>query len=410
MVKKAGVSALKIEKQQKKIASNTMYTMGGMLVMNGVLQLIIYPLLNREMGAEPLGGLLFIMGFVSILCPSIGQALNNNRLVVQRDYEVKNGDYNWLLLVFGILGSAVILVLTRNSLDSTAMAVGVFFLLLVTVFRYYGDVEYRLNLNYKRYFIYYMLLACGYLAGYGIYKVTDCWVLIFLIGELAAVLYVACTGQIFRGFFSKSKLSHVACTRGFFLTISYLVTNITLNIDRLVLKNMMGNVEVTEYYVVSLVGKTMVLLIAPINTIIISYLTKRKELLNRKQFLKAVLAGGVVSFVFFLCCQIGTPLFVWLFYRDLFEAVRGLMTVVNLSQILGMYSAFLFILVLTFTDEKWQLWLQTAHFMILTVATVLCTKMFGMTGFAWAVLGANCIRVAAVILLGSIKAKKEGNR
>ena len=86
------------------------------------------------------------------------------------------------------------------------------------------------------------------------------------------------------------------------------------------------------------------------------------------------------------------------------------MTVVNLSQILGMYSAFLFILVLTFTDEKWQLWQKTAHFMILTVATVLCTKMFGMTGFAWAVLGANCIRVAAVILLGSIKAKKEGNR
>ena len=62
VVKKAGVSALKIEKQKKKIASNTMYTMGGMLVMNGVLQLIIYPLLNREMGAEPLGGLLFIMG------------------------------------------------------------------------------------------------------------------------------------------------------------------------------------------------------------------------------------------------------------------------------------------------------------------------------------------------------------
>ena len=98
------------------------------------------------------------------------------------------------------------------------------------------------------------------------------------------------------------------------------------------------------------------LLIAPINTIVISYLTRRKELLTRSQFGKAVLAGGGVSFVFFLACQVGTPLFVWIFYRNLYDSVRGLVTVVNLAQILGLFSAFLFILVLTFTDEKWQLW------------------------------------------------------
>ena len=153
----------------------------------------------------------------------------------------------------------------------------------------------------------------------------------------------------------------------------------------------------------------MVLLIAPVNTIIISYLTKRKELLNRTQFLKAALAGGVVSFLFFLASQIGTPLFVWLFYRNLYSTVKGLMTTANLAQILGLYSAFLFIIVLTFTEEKWQLWLQTAHFIILVIASVICTKMFGIQGFAWALLGANALRVAAVIILGTIKAEKGRN-
>ena len=87
------------------------------------------------------------------------------------------------------------------------------------------------------------------------------------------------------------------------------------------------------------------------------------------------------------------------------------MAVANLSQILGMYSAFLFILVLTFSDEKWQLWLQAAHFVILTASTISCTKMFGMTGFAYAVLGANMIRIAAVIMLGTLTAKgKEANQ
>lgn len=68
--------------------------------------------------------------------------------------------------------------------------------------------------------------------------------------------------------------------------------------DRLVIKQILGNEQVTQYYVVSLIGKTLVLLIAPINTIVISYLTKRKERLTRSQFGKAVLAGGGVSLVF----------------------------------------------------------------------------------------------------------------
>lgn len=380
--------------------------MGGMLVMNGVLQLVIYPLLYRHMGDKELGGLLFIMGLVAIVCPSVGQALNTSRLVVRRNHPVTNGDYDWLLLGFGGLGSVIALVLSRSSLESAGMGIGVFLLLMVTVFRYYGDVEYRLNLNYKRYFIYYCLVSAGYVVGYAAFRLTGQWVLIFLVGEAAAIIYVAATGQVFNKFLTRSQSFPVALQRGFFLTLSYLVTNTTLNMDKLVLKSFMGEEAVTHFYVVSLIGKTMVLLIAPINTIIISYLTKKKELLNRSQFLKATLAGGVVSLVFFLACQIGTPLFVWLFYRNLFDTVKGLMTVANLGQILGMYSAFLFILVLTFTDEKWQLWLQAAHFVILAVVSAVCTKAYGIQGFAWALLGANALRVAAVILLGTIKAKK----
>ncbi len=95
------------------------------------------------------------------------------------------------------------------------------------------------------------------------------------------------------------------------------------------------------------------------------------------------------------------------FYRNLYDSVKGLVTVVNLAQILGLFSAFLFILVLTFTDEKWQLWIQLAHFAVLLVTSVLAARAYGMIGFAWASLGANSLRVAAVIILGLVKAKPE---
>ena len=95
----AGGNSLEGREQKKGIAVNTLYTMGGLLFMNAVLQIVITPLLNRMMGAEQLGGLLYITGLVAIICPSIGQALNNSRLVVRRDFDVTNGDYDWLLSV-----------------------------------------------------------------------------------------------------------------------------------------------------------------------------------------------------------------------------------------------------------------------------------------------------------------------
>lgn len=126
--------------------------------------------------------------------------------------------------------------------------------------------------------------------------------------------------------------------------------------------------------------------------------------MGRKQFLQFTGIGVGVSLVFFIGSQIGTPLFVGLFYGDLYESVKGMMTVVNLSQILGVLSAYLFIVVLTFTEEKWQLILQIIHLVIITALVLLFTKNSGIMGFAEAVLIANAIRVAAVILLGFWKA------
>ena len=122
----------------------------------------------------------------------------------------------------------------------------------------------------------------------------------------------------------------------------------------------------------------------------------------------------LVSLVFFIGAQIGTPLFVRLFYGDLYDSVRGMITVVNLSQILGVLSAYLFIVVLTFTEEKWQLILQIIHLGIITALVLIFTKNSGIMGFAVSVLIANAIRVAAVVVLGlwksgnsAIKKKEE---
>lgn len=393
--------------QKKKIAGNTVYTIGAGLLMNGVLQVIVYPLLNRVMGSEPLGNLLFIMGLAAIVTPSIGQALNTSRLVVRRTENVSNGDYNVLLLVYGAIGAMIALIIGRNSIEGVPGAVAVCVLILLMVFRYYGDVEFRLNLNYRNYFIYYAVMTAGYLLGFGLFFLTGNWYLIFITGEALAILYIVLTGTIFRDFLRVSGAFRAAAMRGTFLLMSYIVTNLTLNIDRLMLKMLVDNLAVTQYYVVSLIGKTMVLLVAPINTIIISYLTKRKENLNRKQYMMFVGAGLGVSLVFFLGAEIVTPIFLKLLYPNLYDSVRGVITIVNASQILGLLSAYIFIVVLTFTEEKWQMILQVVHLAVILALVYAMTPQGGLHGFSVAVLMANGIRVLLIILFGLVRSGRQ---
>ena len=144
--------------------------------------------------------------------------------------------------------------------------------------------------------------------------------------ELLALLYLGATGTVFRNFWSRSPYFSAVFRRGGFLTVSYLITNLTLNMDRLVLKHLIGDLAVTQYYVTSLIGKTMVLLVAPVNTILISYLTRKKERISRRQFLGFTGIGVGVSFLFFLFAQIATPIFIRLLYGELYEGVRDLIT------------------------------------------------------------------------------------
>ena len=44
-----------------------------------------------------------------------------------------------------------------------------------TMWRFYADVEFRLRLNYKRYFIYYAIISAGYATGAAVFHVTGRW-------------------------------------------------------------------------------------------------------------------------------------------------------------------------------------------------------------------------------------------
>lgn len=58
---------MKIPEKLKGITGDFMYSMMGLIVMNGVIQLALYPFLSKQLGTDEFGIVLTLISFISIM-------------------------------------------------------------------------------------------------------------------------------------------------------------------------------------------------------------------------------------------------------------------------------------------------------------------------------------------------------
>ena len=63
--------------EKKRIAKDLIYCIAAVGMMNAVLQLIVYPIINNRVGETGFGQMLFMLGILNILAPSFGQGVGN---------------------------------------------------------------------------------------------------------------------------------------------------------------------------------------------------------------------------------------------------------------------------------------------------------------------------------------------
>lgn len=169
--------------------------------MNGILQIIIYSLFDPPDGFRFHGKCTLYHGSGGYYLPHLSDSPLTAQLVML-EHEASNGDYDSALLLYGAVGSIIVReVYIYESYTGILSGIGVVLLIILTVFRYYADVEYRLNLNYKRYFIYYALypFPC-YLAALGFCHSTGSWHPVFILGESAALAPCCFSSEVFHNF------------------------------------------------------------------------------------------------------------------------------------------------------------------------------------------------------------------
>ena len=389
------------------------YGMIGLAVMNAVTSLVVYPLLERRLGAAAQGQVLFFMAVLAVMAGAFGSAANYGRLKIRTEEgSTENGDYNIFLLSSALIFIPVMIFSTVMKGGRAGASIpGLLVLTAATVVRYYADVDFRMILNYRKFCCYYLAVAAGYGVGILLFIWTGSWVLLFLPGEVFGILFTVICGTIFRNRFFRTAgkfRSHLGTLYG--LAGAYFLSDFVGLSDRLILPVIVpGGDELNAvYYYASLVGKVTSLLSTPLNGVLAGHLAKEEKIPSRRTFLRILgLLAGIFVVVTLLAFA-GSYAFVWLFYRSHLEAAKPLFLVANAGQVLAFLGNTLMVIVLRYTHPRYQLITSAAYAAAYFALTIPLTLSFGITGMAIGILSVNALRFLLFSVFGLFGLKRGG--
>ncbi|MBQ3150812.1 MAG: oligosaccharide flippase family protein [Clostridia bacterium] len=385
----------------KNFIESVVLSIAALGIYNCVLQFIIYPYLNRTVGEEAFGDVLALLSVLSVGSMSIGVGANYSRLANKPRFESSNGDYNAFLCI-GSAVAAVAGVVSLMFFDSISTLSYILFpvLSIVMIFRYYSEADFRLSVNYRKNFIFYMIITTGMLVGLFLFRLTKSFETAMLMGEIPALIYVFFSGTVLKKpFFKKSPMHKNVIRSCAQLTGSQFFSNLTLNCDRILISALSTGTDVTVYYTASLLGKAMALLTGPVSGVLLGFLAKAEKF-GRKQFLLCsvvTLVAGAAAFCVFIPLA---PFIIGILYPDTAQQAGRYFLLANGGQIIYFVSNLLLVIVLRFAKEKLQLYINVVYFVLFIIASLLSLIFGDLFVFCAATFALNTVRLIAILLLG----------
>ena len=299
------------------ISKDLLYSVAGLCLMNAAVQFLVNPYLQSKMGSERFGVMLSLISIVSIVAISLGTSFNYSRMIASSKKRDCNSDYFLFLIVASLLSIPVCVITLKYFGSFSALSLlGYSALTVFSIFRYYGDVNFRLKIDFKGFFLFYFAMALGYIVGVALFRFSKSWIITYILAELAAVAYLLIKGDVLKcNPFKPSPYFKSNLNSSLTLIATNLLTSVIANIDRpLILKFVDAN-SVTVFYIATLIGKIIALLTAPLNGVIISYLAKYDGKLSRKTFTNICAVSLIgVSLLSLICIFVSVPAFAENFY------------------------------------------------------------------------------------------------
>ena len=388
----------------RKLLSDSAWSIAGLVLMNVTAQFAVYPVWNRELGNDPYGRILYLIAGMNIIAVSMGVACNYARMKASAEGKTENRPYSRILLITtcGLIPWCVLVSLFAGEEGLDLPETGLLILLgAATMWRYYADVEYRLSLNYRAFFVYYLAISIGYGIGVGLFLWLKLWPLALLPGELAGIILVYRRGTVLRKIETESAGQDRAVT-GMVTTLfaTEVISNLILNGDRVLLNLLVNATAVTVYYQASLMGKTMALVTMPLNSVLIGYLSRFKGGLTKKIMNRVTLACLAAVPAATLAATVGSHILIRILYPQNYELVSPYFIMANVAQVAFFVSGVAATVLLRFCRTGYQLYINLVYaglFILLCVPGVLLRQV---EGLCIGMMIAGLLKLGYVLLLG----------
>ena len=399
---------MKTEKKKtaliRKLLSDSAWSIAGLVLMNITAQFAIYPLWNRELGNEPYGRILYLIAGMNIIAVSMGVACNYARMKASAEGKTENRPYSRILLVTtgALIPWCVLVALFAGGEGPNPLETSLLILLgIATMWRYYADVEYRLSLNYKAFFCYYLAISIGYGIGAGLFLWLKLWPLALLPGEMAGIFLVYRRGTVLKTIPEENRVQDQAVTKMVTtLFATEVISNLILNGDRVLLNLLVNATAVTVYYQASLVGKTMALVTTPLNSVLIGYLSRFQGGLTKKIMNRVTLACAAAVPAATLAATVGSHILIRILYPQNYDLVSPYFIMANIAQVTFFVSAVAATVLLRFCRTDYQLYINLVYAGLFIVLCIPGVLLWQVEGLCIGMMAAGLLKLCYVLYLG----------
>lgn len=371
-------------------------------IMTMSTQFLVYPFLSRIISSEEYGIVLILMGLSNAIAVALGNPLNNTRLLLQDEYlnVEENGDFNYIFsrgILVNIIFVSIFSRLIIGSWDIyTLFAV---IISLLTMFRAYFIVSYRLTIDYKKNVFASLCGLVGYVVGIGLAYITGLWGFIFILGELFSCMYIFITSKnLFLEKPRKTILYKTTINKYYMIMSGAILSTLMTYMDRFFIFPILGAEIVTQYNVSSLLGKTASILLTPISGVLLTYYVKEKEI-KLSTFVKRFLFFSLVISVFYLFIIFFGHEITYFLYPSLYASAADYIYLASLGSAIAILANTIQPTLLRYCDTRWQPVTQVVYITTYLILGLVLMNKYGLLGFCLAIIIANSVKLILMIII-----------
>lgn len=391
----------------KRILLNVLWSLFSSLISTGILQLIVHPILARIFSDAEYGDILFVIGILNVIILTTGNALGDIRLTEDDKYKKEEitGDFNNLLSISSALITLVLLIFTIYTQEKFTINVLVYWILIsivgiLGVLHSYLNAMFRLKLIFKQLLQVSILSSIGYFVGAIFSYFTKMWIFPFLFGYAITVTYQAKLTQFYSEPFVWTKYRNNTLKKYSMLSFSYLIKSSMTYADRFIIVPILGPGLLSVYTVAATFGKLATIAIQPVANVALGYYAQKDFEMTPKKFwitnFVTLSAGGII---YIMALLLSSP-FIAIMYPAYIDSASQYIALANISSVLTAVCAMIQPAILKYSNVKWQIYIQMGYGMLIIGLSLMLIEPFGLTGFCYASIVANVVKLFIMFLIG----------